>query len=84
MNPQSTVAIEYIHITNLAIATPECMPDKPLVKPPAKPLTAQQPLTWWVIVIIVCLTILAIVIIVVSIYCAIDSRRNGNSSNSAK
>lgn len=74
MTPQSLVAIEYIHILNTAIHTPECTRDTMV---PTHPPPTKKPVDnfWW-IALIVCLSILLISIILIGVYCIVKSFKN--------
>lgn len=93
MSPQSVLAIEYIHILNSAIKTPECG-SKPSVPATTKAPAAKPPANnganillndiqiWWWIVFAACIGVLLVVIILFGIYCIINSRR-GHSHDCA-
>lgn len=72
MGPKSYLAIEYIHILNSGIKTPECG-----MKPPTqKPSDPNNPQTWWWIILGICLAIILALIILIGVYCILENRRS--------
>lgn len=85
ISTQSVLAIEYIHILNSAIKTPECGFVPPPVVPP--PTTTHPPITitnkpsgsnnatniWWWVIFATCAGFILIVAIMIGIYCIVKT-----------
>lgn len=80
MTPQSILAIEYIHILNSGIKTPECAGPPattypPAQRPPGNNDNNKNDNNWVVIVISVCVGILFLVLFFVALFCILDTHR---------
>lgn len=75
MDPKSLISIEYIHILNSGIKTPECGM-KPPTPPTQKPSDSNNPQTWWWIILGLCLAIILVLITLIGVYYILENRRS--------
>ncbi|XP_031635848.1 myb-like protein AA [Contarinia nasturtii] len=94
LTPQCVLAIQYLHILNTAIKTPDCSPTPPppTKPPPPRPPTTMKPQVtqkpadpqqvWLWAITATCLGIVLILLILIGIYCIMERRKRSKNLES--